>query len=563
MPRPASIPCVKILHRYVLKAHAGPLLFAASALTSLMLLNYVAKQFANLVGKGLPWTVIAEFFLLAIPFTVAMTLPMAVLVATIYAFSQLAAEHEITAMKASGVRLHDVMRPVLAAGALVAVGMILFNDQVLPRANHRLRQLQTDIARKKPTFGLREQVINEVSPGQLFLKAGRIDPATNRMHEVVIYDLGDPAHRRTIYADSGDLAMSEDRRDLRLTLHRGYIQELSRSSRGELQRVFYATNDVRVRGIGNTLERSANDDYKGDREQSICELQRQVATSAREVRLARWQLERESVNLVRMLAAGRAGYEPDSAALGDGTPMSIGAAYCAVADRVAAWFTPADAHAAPRRGAVAQVADTTGVGVSTAGVSMADVSAPADSTAGIAVLGGAGGGDGSRLGQRAVPVVPLPSVDVLSSQAESYRIRLESLRQGQASYEVEIEKKFALSVACFVFVLFGAPIALRFPRGGVGMTIGVSLVVFSLYYVGLIAGESLADRGIVSPFLSMWGANLLFGTIGLWLQSGLGKEEETARGGDLKDRLDAWRDRRRARRLARGVRAGGPAGVPA
>src|SRR5687767_12799556 len=138
---------VKIINRYVLKEHLGPLLFALTALTSLLLLNYIAKRFGQLVGKGLPWGVIGEFFLLSIPFTVAMTIPMAVLVATLYAFSRLAAENEITALKASGVGMTRLMIPVLFGAAFLALLMIGFNDQVLPRANHRLRVLQTHIGR--------------------------------------------------------------------------------------------------------------------------------------------------------------------------------------------------------------------------------------------------------------------------------------------------------------------------------------------------------------------------------------------------------------------------------
>ena len=65
-------------------------------------------------------------------------------------------------------------------------------------------------------------------------------------------------------------------------------------------------------------------------------------------------------------------------------------------------------------------------------------------------------------------------------------------------YEIEIHKKFALAVACFVFVLLGAPIALRFPRGGVGLTIGVSLFVFALYYIGLTAGAAAALAGDIA-----------------------------------------------------------------
>ena len=90
-------PTVRILSRYLLRQHAAPFCFALAALTCLLLLNQVAKQFSSLVGKGLPWSVIIEVFVLSIPFIVAMTLPMAVLMAVLYTFTHLAADNEITA----------------------------------------------------------------------------------------------------------------------------------------------------------------------------------------------------------------------------------------------------------------------------------------------------------------------------------------------------------------------------------------------------------------------------------------------------------------------------------
>ena len=199
---------MKLLTRYILKEHVGPLLFALSTLTSLLLLNQVAKNFGDLVGKGLTWGVIGEFFLLSVPFIIAMTLPMAVLVSVLYAFSRLASENEVTALKASGVSIYRLIVPVIWGGAAMAALMLYFNDQVLPRANHQLRTLQTDIARKKPTFALREQVINEVMPGKLFLRTSHIDEATDRMREVTIYNFDDP-ERRKIW-----LACPEHRGDL-------------------------------------------------------------------------------------------------------------------------------------------------------------------------------------------------------------------------------------------------------------------------------------------------------------------------------------------------------------
>src|SRR5512147_981490 len=132
-------PPVRILSRYLVRQHFAPLAFALSALTALMLLNQIAKQMGNLVGKGLPWGVIVEVFALSIPFIVAMTLPMAVLVAVLYAFSRLSTDNELTALKANGVSLGALMRPLLIAASGVAVIAFLFSDHVLPRSNHRLR----------------------------------------------------------------------------------------------------------------------------------------------------------------------------------------------------------------------------------------------------------------------------------------------------------------------------------------------------------------------------------------------------------------------------------------
>lgn len=90
-------------------------------------------------------------------------------------------------------------------------------------------------------------------------------------------------------------------------------------------------------------------------------------------------------------------------------------------------------------------------------------------------------------------------------------------------FEVEIQKKYALSAASLVLALAGAAIALLFPRGGARLVVGASSVVFTAYYACLIAGEALADRMLVSPFVAMWVANALLvaaALLALW-RSGL------------------------------------------
>ncbi|HYV96855.1 MAG TPA: LptF/LptG family permease, partial [Gemmatimonadaceae bacterium] len=184
---------MRLVTRYVLREHAGPLLFAVTTLTSLLLLNYVSKKFGELVGKGLPWGVIAKFFALSIPFVFAMTLPMAVLIATLYAFSRIGGDSEVTALMSCGVGTRQLMTPVIGAGLVLSLLMLAFNDQVLPRANFRLSALQGSISQKKPTLALKPQVLNAVARGGPYMWISQLDTRRNFMKEVTIYDFSDLA----------------------------------------------------------------------------------------------------------------------------------------------------------------------------------------------------------------------------------------------------------------------------------------------------------------------------------------------------------------------------------
>jgi lipopolysaccharide export system permease protein len=109
-------------------------------------------------------------------------------------------------MKASGISVVRLVLPVLGGAAVVSVLAFIWSDQLLPRSNHALRTLSVDIQRMKPSFTLREQVINEVQPQRFFLRASRIDQTSNKLRGVSIYDLEDPDRRRVIRADSGRMA---------------------------------------------------------------------------------------------------------------------------------------------------------------------------------------------------------------------------------------------------------------------------------------------------------------------------------------------------------------------
>ena len=422
-----------VLTRYLLRAHLGPFLFAFMALTGVILINTLARQLAQLAGKGLPLDVVMQFFVLSLPSNIALTLPMAVLVSVLYTFSQLSADNEIMALKASGVDLRRLMLPLIVLASLITVGMVWFNDRVLPESNHEWRELMVDIGRKSPLFTLREQTINSIRTGdgmsRYYLRAGRISPNSNRMQDVTIYDISNPRVGRTIYADSGRMAFNQSRTDLYLTLYSGHVREVNLNEPETFQRVGFGQQVMKMEGVGNELERQTSSDFRGDREMSIAMMDGRIDT-----------LRTELGNVAETIAA-----------------------------------TP-------------------------------------------------------------------PSAGTVRSVAE----RRNALRRQIREMQVEIQKKLSIAAATLVFVLLGAPLALRFPQGGVGMVIAISLGVFALYYVGLIGGESLADRGYVSPIAAMWASNVVFAIVGLIGLVFMGREQGANRGGDRWRWLRFGRSRRTA-----------------
>ena len=254
---------MRLLDRYLLRQMVAPFFFAVAALTSIMLLNQIARRFGALVGKGLPWSVIGEVFGLSLPFILAITLPMGVLMAVLYAFTHLAADNEVTAMRASGISVAQLVMPALGAGVMMALLTFGFNDQVLPRSNAELRSLMLNIGRKKPTFELREQVINDMGPAGVFLRASRIEASTGRLRDVTIYDMGASAGRRIIYADSGIMAMMANETDLSLRLFTGSVHQFKATDPTIFQLTYFMENDIRVKRHHQHLPEGPGGEHPG------------------------------------------------------------------------------------------------------------------------------------------------------------------------------------------------------------------------------------------------------------------------------------------------------------
>jgi len=469
----------------------GPFLFALSTITGLIFLNAVAQRIDSLVGKGLSWTVVAEFLVLSLPHTVALSLPMAVLVAVLYAFSELTEHNEIMALSAGGVRPTRVLVPLLGMGAVATLGMLYFNDTVLPEANHRLKNLLMDIGRKSPTFELREQVVNEIRTedgmAHYFLTATRIDPSTNTLEDVTIFDRNNTMRQRTTYAARGVMAFNEARTDLFLTLYDGEVREVQPDRDGGFQHTYFRRQIVPLRGVGDEMDRQLGGTERGDREMDFDMLMEEAVERDVEQANVRRRNGERALAAVRM-ALGR----PTGA---DSTTMGSVASTLALA------------QASPADNATLLSRD------------------------------------------------PLTQAVVVA--ARTHLSQVQSLQETANRYRVELHKKWAIAFACLVFTLLGPPLALRFPRGGVGMVVAASTAIFAVYWMGLIGGESLADRRVADPMVTMWIPNLVFAAVGVLLVSRMGRAGATVRGGGWGDAWLRLRDGlgRMVRRSPAGARA--------
>lgn len=455
----------------------GPFLFALVAMTALIFLNAVAREVEGLVGKGLPWTAIAEFLVLSLPHTVALSLPIAVLAAVLYSFSDLTSSSEVTALAANGVSPFRILAPVLALGIVATAVMLAFNDRILPEANHQLKNLTYDMGRKSPTLELREQVVNRIQTeidgrgrlGTYFLTADRIDSNANELESIGIFDVNNPARKRVTYAEKGRMAFNESQTDLFLTLEDGVVQELVSDRIGGFRLIYFDREIIPLRNVGTMFEQGQGSS-RSDREMGFALLRANADAKLAELDSVKAESQAEVSRAIR-LALGRA--------------------------------SPSDE--AVRQEEIAR--RTGGVAPSVGEASSLLAGDPGSQAAILAVRQRAA--SGNRLSQR----------------------------MGQ--FQVEIHKKAALAVACLIFTLLGPPLAIRFPSGGVGMVVAAAGSITAVYWAGLIGGENLADRGAAGPAVTMWATNAIFLGMGLWLALTMGRTRISLRSNRIDDLASA------------------------
>ncbi len=255
------------LVRYVLKEHVAPFFLALFVITFLFVVDFLVMILDNVLSKGLPASTVLEIFLLNIAWMLSLSIPMAVLVACLMAFGRLSGDQEITAMKAAGVSPLSIMRPVLLVGVLISELLILFNNWVLPEANHRSVELMSAVSRKKPHAFIDAGKLTTQFPGvQLWVE--RIDPSTGTLYGIQIFETEGKGPPRIVLADSATMDYADNGATLMLRLKSGENHIADKDDPANYFRIRFSSEDFAVRNVNDRLERR-NRKYRSDREMPV------------------------------------------------------------------------------------------------------------------------------------------------------------------------------------------------------------------------------------------------------------------------------------------------------
>ncbi|MBQ3957366.1 MAG: LptF/LptG family permease, partial [Bacteroidaceae bacterium] len=212
---------IRKLDAFILKSYL--LLFAGTFFICLFIfmMQFMWRYVEELIGKGLSWDVLGKFFYYSGLTLVPMSLPLAILLASLISFGNLGEKFELLSMKAAGVPLVRILQPVFCFVLLVCGGSFYFQNKIGPEATKQLATLIWSMKQKSPELEIPEGIFyNEIPGYNLFVE--HKDPDTGMLYGVMIYNnTNSYEDAQIVLADSARLQSTADKMHLKLTLFNG------------------------------------------------------------------------------------------------------------------------------------------------------------------------------------------------------------------------------------------------------------------------------------------------------------------------------------------------------
>ena len=433
----------------------------------IVMMQFLWRYIDELVGKGLSIDVVAELFFYAALSMVPLALPLSILLASLMTFGDLGEHIELTALKSAGISLTTIMKPLAILITLVAIGAFFFQNNVLPKSQVKMWTLLFSMRQTSPTLDIPEGAVYSQIPGyNIFVK--RNDKERDMLYNLLIYDVSrSTMYPRIVTADSGSLSMTEDKCHLVLKLYKGAWYEQMSGANGVnglsgdmYRRESFHDKEILIPYDANFTrmdDETMRSQYVG---KNITELQQSIDSISGRVDSA------AALILTHIRRQPICGVPQQRVVVNDGKPT----------------VEP---------------------------VKEVKLDRPVDINELIKSLPES---DQQHLINQALMRSTSQMQDM---QFQGYTVNDDNYIMRR--HEIELLKKFTLSLACLIFFFIGAPLGAIVRKGGLGMPVVISVILFIIYYIIDNMGYKLARDGRWVVWQGIWLSSAVLLPLGIFL----------------------------------------------
>ena len=459
---------IKRLYWFMLKTFLPLFMMTFCICLFIVMMQFLWKYIDELVGKGLGVDLIAELFFYAALSMVPLALPLSILLASLMTFGNLGEHFELTAMKSSGISLLKVMKPLTVFIALVSIGAFFFQNNVLPQAQVKLWTLLYSMRQKSPTLDIPEGAIYSQIPGyNLYVK--QKNPDNDMLYGILIYDVSTTStYPRIVVADSGKLSMSPSKTHLLLSLYHGnWYEDL-------------ATDATMSNELGNDMYRREafkNKDIIIPYDDNFNRMDDETM---------RQQYIGKNITELRQ------------------TIDSVSARVDSVGNQVGL-----EMRALPTLGVPTVLIDVNTDNAKP--VLVRPVKASHEFNFDSLMMAQSPFVKQSLVNQ---------AISNLKMSKQNFEFKSYTMEDDMfviRRHNIELQKKFTLSLACLIFFFIGAPLGAIIRKGGLGTPIVISVLLFIVYYVIDNMGYKLAREGRWAVWQGIWLSSAVLLPLGIFL----------------------------------------------
>ncbi len=433
----------------------------------IVIMQFLWRYIDELVGKGLSMDLIAELFFHAALSLLPMALPLSILLAALMTFGDLGEHVELTALKSSGISLTTIMKPIAILMVFVAIGAFFFMNNALPKSQVKMWTLLFSMRQTSPTLDIPEGAVYSQIPGyNIYVK--RKDKERDMLYNMLIYDVSSSSmYPRIVAADSGRLSMTEDKRHLVLTLYKGAWYEQMSSANGIngmsgdlYRRESFHDKEILIPYDANFTrmdDETMKSQYVG---KDIGQLQHSIDSITLKVDSA------ADIIVTQMRRRPICGVPQDRVIVNDGKST----------------LQP-----------VPEIKLDKAVNINDLIKSLPQ-------------------NDQQQIVNQALSNATTEMQDL---EFQGYMVNEDNYIMRR--HQIELIKKFTLSLACLIFFFIGAPLGAIIRKGGLGMPIVISVILFIIYYIIDNSGYKLARDGRWVVWQGIWLSSAVLLPLGIFL----------------------------------------------